>query len=204
MKTGLVKRQLIYKYLSISFTCTIFGSEQVAARSSGVRPFLSMALILDPLSSKVMTAWRWPWWQAQLKAVRPSLSVFLTSAPLINKLNMYSPLSLCQTFVQHLKQINQSIRNKSKRNTPLVRSSSMTPRWPSAAATIRAVRPTPSVWSTEAVDSCKSDSATSQWPSCTAQINAVTSYWHIKENIQFVSKWTDKQLQLTCNVPLDL
>lgn len=54
----------------------------------------------------------------------------------------------------------------------------MTPRWPSAAATIKAVRPTPSVWSTEAVDSCKSDSATSQWPSCTAQINAVTSYVH--------------------------
>ena len=71
-----------------TYTWTILGSEQVAARSNGVRPFLSTAFTLDPLSNSVTTAWRWPWMQAQLKAVNPSLSVFLTSAPVSTELQL--------------------------------------------------------------------------------------------------------------------
>ncbi|TRZ02778.1 hypothetical protein DNTS_017682 [Danionella cerebrum] len=52
-----------------------------AARSRGVRPFLSECSVEAPLSTKQRTTDRCPFRQAQLRAVRPSLSTRSSAAP---------------------------------------------------------------------------------------------------------------------------
>lgn len=82
-----------FKYLAVQRT--ISASPQKAAKSKGVRPFLSIWSILEPLSTRHWTTALWPLRQAQLRAVNPSLSTAAMSAPKkgktkINKIKLHT------------------------------------------------------------------------------------------------------------------
>lgn len=73
--------ELLSRANSYCVSQTTSGSPQKAARSRGVRPLRSAWVVAAPLSTSSLTSWSFPFRQAQLSAVSPSLSVWSREAP---------------------------------------------------------------------------------------------------------------------------